>query len=330
MISSRSPETIPTVCCLGEVLIDFIAKEEGRLFEVSSFLKCPGGAPANVAVGVARLGVHTGFIGKVGLDAFGEFLVEELNRNGVDTKGIVRTNKAPTALAFVSRSKAGDRDFLFYREPCADALLTQDELPQDWLQGVQYLHFGGVSLTREPSRQATIHAIELAQSHGAIVSFDPNLRLDLWVDGLEGYQRTLRQVLKTVDIFLPSEEELEALFATKNMKHALIQAHELGPHTICLKRGNQGSLISTKSNDGTLDQFTQSPFDIPVRDTTGAGDGFNAGLLVGLAKGTSLREAVAQGTAVASLVITKIGAMTALPTQDELTKFMKKFAGKVS
>ena len=123
----------PDVLCLGEVLIDFIADTPGSLMSVSSFRKCPGGAPANVAVGVARLGIHCGFIGKVGDDQFGRFLTETLQSNGVNTNYLLSTSKAPTAIAFVALSSTGKPDFSFYRETCADLLLSEKELPQDWL-----------------------------------------------------------------------------------------------------------------------------------------------------------------------------------------------------
>jgi fructokinase len=317
--------SIPTVVCLGELLIDFIAEQPGPLSKVTSFQKCPGGAPANVAVGISRLGTSCGFIGKVGSDAFGEYLVTELDRNQVNTKGIIYTDQAPTALAFVSRSEIGDREFLFYREPCADVLLAETELPLEWLRNTEYLHTGGVSLTREPIRQATIRAMQVAKKHGAIVSFDPNLRLDLWMKGLAEYQQTLKKVLPNVDLLLPSEEELAAFMGIEDVVKALPEVHEFGPSIICLKRGKKGSLISIKEKDGTIQQFSQPSFEVPVMDTTGAGDGFNAGLLNGLANGLHLAEAVIQGTSVASLVITKIGAMTALPTLAEFKQFRKKF-----
>lgn len=310
--------------CLGELLVDFIAEQPGRLSTVSSFQKCPGGAPANVAVGIARLETPCGFIGKVGSDPFGKFLVAELTRNQVNTHGIVFTDEAPTALAFVSRSETGECEFLFYREPCADVMLTEAELPLEWLHGTKYLHCGGVSLTRTSSRQATLYAMEIAKKHGAIISFDPNLRPELWKRGLAEYQQTVKQLLSKVDIFLPSEDELTALVGKKDQVKALYEVHALGPSIICLKLGRYGSLISTQADDGTIHQFTQSPFDVPVLDTTGAGDGFNAGLLVGLANELPLADAVIQGTSVASLVITKIGAMTALPTRDELADFQQK------
>ncbi|MDO8125220.1 MAG: carbohydrate kinase [Candidatus Hermodarchaeota archaeon] len=324
MNASNPEDKVPLVACLGEVLIDFISEEKGSLDSVASFRKHSGGAPANVAVGISRLGVTCGFIGKVGSDTFGEFLKTSLKENGINIEGIVETKEAPTALAFVSRSITGERHFIFYRDPCADVLLTEDDLPKDWLRKIKYLHVGGVSLTRNPSRQTTLRAIEIARKNGAVITFDPNLRLDLWSGGLHECRKILHIVLARTDIFLPSQHELLLIMDTEQIDDAFSRAHKLGPHTICLKCGADGSRISTKTAKGKYDQFSQKALDVNVVDTTGAGDGFNAGLIVGLVKGMNIREAVRQGTAVASLVITKIGAMTALPTEQELSKFLMK------
>ncbi|MFX1299368.1 MAG: carbohydrate kinase family protein [Promethearchaeota archaeon] len=324
MNASIPEDQAPIVACLGEALIDFIAEEKGSLDIGASFRKYPGGAPANVAVGISRLGVTCGFIGKVGADSFGAFLKTSLKENGVNIEGIVDTKEAPTALAFVSRSTTGERHFLFYRDPCADVLLTEGDLHQDWLRKIKYLHVGGVSLTRNPSRQTTFRAIELARKNGAVIAFDPNLRLNLWSGGLHECRKVLQKVLTRTDVFLPSQQELLLIMDTEQIDDALSHVHQLGPHTICLKCGADGSRISTKTANGKYDKFSEKALDVNVVDTTGAGDGFNAGFIAGLVKGMNIREAVRQGTAVASLVITKIGAMTALPTEQELSQFLMK------
>jgi fructokinase len=322
MTAGQRGQAIPTVLCLGEVLIDLIAETPGSLTTASRFLKCAGGAPANVAVGIARLGVSCGFTGKVAADPFGDFLVSTLHANGVDTRRVVRTREAPTALAFVSRSAGGERDFLFYRNPCADAQLTEEDLPLDWLQQVRFLHIGGVSLSRDPSRQATLRAIKHAKANRAVVTFDPNLRLDLWRDDLAECRRLVRRALGFTEIFLPSEEELLLLMDTENLEQAISQVLALGPRVVCVKQGARGALIVTKSASNKPEGFRQPAFAVPVVDTTGAGDGFNAGLIAGLVTGMTLAEAARQGTGVAGLVITKKGAMSALPTRRQLTHFL--------
>jgi len=312
----------PTVLCLGEALIDFIAETPGSLATASTFLKCAGGAPANVAVGIARLGVSCGFIGKLAADSFGDFLLETLKTNGVDVQRVVRTCDAPTALAFVSRTLRGERSFLFYRNACADSQLTEKDLPLDWLEHARFLHIGGVSLSSGPSRQATLRAIEHAKANHAVVTFDPNLRMDLWKDGLEECRQVVRSALRFAEVFLPSEEELLLLMETNDLDKAVAEVLDLGPSAVCVKQGPKGASVVVKSVSGTVEKFRQHAFTVPVVDTTGAGDGFNAGLLAGLAAGMTLPMAVRQGTGVAALVITKRGAMSALPTRRQLLRFM--------
>ena len=322
MNAGQHGRAIPTVLCLGEALIDFIAETAGSLATAPRFLRCAGGAPANVAVGIARLGVACGFIGKVAADPFGDFLVTTLQTNGVDTRRVVRSRDARTALAFVSRTAGGERDFLFYRNLCADLQLTEKDLPLDWLQQARFLHIGGVSLSSDPSRQATLRAIEYAKANHVIVTFDPNLRLDLWKNGLAECRQVVRSALSSTEIFLPSEEELLLLMNTKDLDKAASQVLELGPRVVCVKQGPKGASVTAMSPQGRVEGFRQAAFTVPVVDTTGAGDGFNAGLLAGLANGMSLPVAVRQGTGVAALVITKKGAMSALPTYRQLRRFL--------
>jgi sugar/nucleoside kinase (ribokinase family) len=135
----------------------------------------------------------------------------------------------------------------------------------------------------------------------------------------------MHALLEYTDIFLPSHEELLTIMATKDLDAAIAKVHQKGPSLVCVKRGAQGSLISEKRSKGEFYQFSQKAFDIEIVDTTGAGDGFDAGLIVGLVRGLSLEDAVKQGTAMASLVITKLGAMTALPSETELESFLKRY-----
>lgn len=322
---TTNQSSVPTVLCLGEVLIDFIADTPGSLTTVPGFRKCPGGAPANVAVGVARLGVPCGFIGKVGDDQFGRFLTETLQSNGVNTQSLISTSEAPTAIAFVALSATGKPDFSFYREICADLLLSQKELPKDWLKQTQLLHIGSVSLTREPSRQATKRAAELVSKAGAIVTFDPNLRIDLWNGGIKECRQEVLSILPFADFFLPSIEELLLLTETQNLKKGIRKVLEMGPRVICVKMGSDGVLVVKASSNGAFEEYKQAAFPVEVTDTTGAGDAFNAGLITGIVEGLPLKKAVKQGNAVAALVITRKGAMTALPTRPQLEKFLDTF-----
>jgi fructokinase len=170
------------VVCTGELLIDFVSTRAGvSLIGAPAFVKAPGGAPANVAVGLAKLGVKSSFMGKVGNDDFGRFLAKTLSDNGVDVTPLSYSDTARTMLAFVSRTAEGERDFMFYRHPSADMLFEPAEVDRECIVRSRILHFGSISLISEPSRSATLHAVNLAEEQGLLVSYDPNLRLPLWL-----------------------------------------------------------------------------------------------------------------------------------------------------
>ncbi|MHA1220141.1 MAG: carbohydrate kinase family protein [Candidatus Heimdallarchaeota archaeon] len=316
------------IISIGEVLIDFISDEAGTLSQVDSFQKCPGGAPANFAVGIAKLGLKVLFLGKVGSDPFGNYLVDYLQKQGVNIDYIKYSqNKERTALAFVSLDKDLERDFLFYRRDAADLQLSREEIDASAFINVNYLHFGTVSLTNEPSRSATLKAIKECKKAGGKVCFDPNIRFDLWESEAK-LREVLDLVLQDIDILYPSEEELNFLVDNKvKSKEAIDELMKTYPiEIIALKKGKNGCAITSRSN-----YFVTIPsFNVPVVDTTGAGDGFNTGFIFGLAQGKNLEEAGIIGNAVGALVIQKKGAMTALPTLTELREFLINNKVKIS
>ncbi len=155
---------MPNVITHGEMLIDFVPTVSGvTLIEVPAFVKAPGGAPANVAVGLARLGVAAGFMGQVGDDAFGHFLAQTLRANQVDVSGLRFSSEARTMLAFVSLRADGERDFMFYRHPSADMLYQPQDVNADYVRSAKIVHFGSISLISEPARSATLHAVQIAR-----------------------------------------------------------------------------------------------------------------------------------------------------------------------
>ena len=169
------------VIACGELLIDFVSTESGvTLAAAPAFKKAAGGAPANVAVGVARLGYRAGFLGQVGEDDFGHFLADTLAEAGVDTGGLRFSAEARTALAFVSLRADGERSFMFYRHPSADMLWRPEDVDAGYAAGTRIFHYGSISLIGEPSRSATLAALGHARAAGALISYDPNLRLALW------------------------------------------------------------------------------------------------------------------------------------------------------
>ncbi|HOS44683.1 MAG TPA: PfkB family carbohydrate kinase, partial [Armatimonadota bacterium] len=172
---------MPDVTCLGELLIDFTSLQPGAsLVETPGFEKHAGGAPANVAVGVCRLGGSAAFLGMVGWDEFGAYLAKMLADRGVDIAGLRRSDRAHTTLAFVALRADGEREFIFYRNPGADMLYSPADLDEGRVAAGTVFHHGSISFISAPNRAATLRAIAVAKAHGRLVSYDPNLRLNLW------------------------------------------------------------------------------------------------------------------------------------------------------
>ena len=319
---------MPEIISLGESLIDFVSTRHGvDLKNAPGFFKRAGGAPANMAFGLARLGVEVGFLGKVGEDQFGHFLAEELNEAGVDLSQLRFTAEANTTLAFVSLTESGERDFTFYRDPGADELLAAEEIDRDYVDSAALLHFGSLSLTHPDSREATFQAIEYAKQSGLTVSMDPNLRPSLWDDedkmkeaALEGLQRT--------DLVKLNGEELCLLADSDSLKKAANILLKKGPRLVVVTLGEHGSFYCH------ADGYDEVPgFEVEVQDTTGAGDGFTAGFFTCLAEDGSLgelgnmrdetlRKALRFGNAVAALTTTDRGATEAFPAREELESFL--------
>lgn len=319
----------PQVLILGELLIDFVATQRGYLRNSPGFYKCPGGAPANVAVGLKRLGVHTGFIGKVGDDEFGYFLKDVLEKEGIDTKRLHFTKEAKTTLAFVSLAEGGERDFIFYRDPGADELLRPEEIEEDYISSGKVLHFGSLSLTSEPARSATLKAIEYAHQHGLAISFDPNLRPSLWQDEREMKEVTL-QFITQCDVLKLSEDEAEFLSGKGGVESGSRVLFDNRISLIIVTLSKKGCFYKTKRGIGRV-----KGYNIPVKDTTGAGDGFMAGFLAYIIKsnliskldslkGKELSETLRYANAVAAMVITEFGAMSALPTEEQVRRFIQR------
>jgi len=317
---------MPDVVCLGELLIDFVPTVTGTsLIDAPAFKKAPGGAPANVAVGLARLGVPSAFMGKVGDDPFGHFLAQTLADGGVDVRPLRFTGQARTALAFVSLRSDGEREFMFYRHPSADMLLTPDEIDEAVLRGAKALHFGSISLIGEPARSATLHAIEVARGAGCLISCDPNLRLALWPDRAAARAGLLLAIQKAQLVKI-SDEELRFLTDSDDPSAARDQLWHDGLELMVVTLGSAGCVYFTRSGEGVV-----VGFGVAAVDATGAGDAFVAGLLQGVVadRGVAgdlarLRELCRFANAVGALTTTERGAIPALPTRDRVEALMAR------
>ena len=315
---------------IGEVLIDFIPLQKGRaLKDVVGFERVPGGAPANVAVAVARFGGKAYMITKLGMDAFGDFLLEQLQQAGVNTETVKRTNEANTGLAFVSLRHDGERDFSFYRNPSADLLLSEKEIEDGWFEDGDILHFCSVDLVESPMKKAHIKAIHLAKEKGSIISFDPNVRIPLW-NNPETCRKTILEFVPMAHILKISEEELEFITGISNINEAIQSLFTGDVRAIIYTKGAEGVELYLKG------EVYQSPgYRIEVQDTTGAGDAFIGGFLYQLLeKGVRQetlekilrehhQEVLSFANASGALTTSGKGAIPSIPTKDEINCFLQ-------
>jgi fructokinase len=317
---------MPELVTFGELLIDFVPTVTGvSLTDAPAFVKAAGGATANVAVGAARLGVSAGFMGKVGDDAFGHFLTRELQQSGVNTRALRFTGDARTSLAFVSLRADGEREFIFYRQPGKDMLLdfAPDEVDTDGLRQAKVFHFGSISLVAEPSRSATQLAISTARSAGLLVSYDPNLRMSVW-PSVEDARAGLMHGWREAHIVKASEEDAAFLTGGTDLDAAVEGLWHDDLRLLVVTLGRQGCRYFTPQFRGEV-----AGFDVTAIDTTGAGDGFMAGLLSGLIKQpdalddeAKLRDIARYANAVGALTTTQRGAIPALPTTAQVEAFL--------
>ncbi len=312
------------VVALGELLIDFVPTVSGvTLLEAPAFQKAAGGAPANVVVGLARLGVAAGFMGQVGDDAFGHFLAQTLRANGVEVSALRFSREARTALAFVSLKADGDRDFMFYRHPSADMLYRPEDVDDAYIRRAKVFHFGSISLISEPSRSATLHAVEVAQAAGLLISYDPNLRLNLWPASAAA-KTGLKQGWALANVIKASEEELLFLNGAADLAQIVQRLWHPGLKLLVVTRGRAGCTYFTPTFTGDV-----AGFPVEAVDTTGAGDSFVAGLLQGLLatptalqQEAQLRAICRYANAIGALTTTQRGAIPALPTAAQVAAFL--------
>ncbi|KAK6255391.1 Carbohydrate kinase PfkB - like 6 [Theobroma cacao] len=320
------PSDKSLIVSFGEMLIDFVPTESGvSLAEAPGFLKAPGGAPANVAIAVARLGGKASFVGKLGDDEFGHMLADILKKNGVSEDGILFDQGARTALAFVTLRADGEREFMFYRNPSADMLLKPEELNLDLIRSSKVFHYGSISLIVEPCRSAHLKAMEVAKQSGALLSYDPNLRLPLWPSADEARKQIL-SIWDKADVIKVSDVELEFLTGSDKIDdETAMKLWHPNLTLLLVTLGEKGSRYYTKNFHGSVDAFH-----VNTVDTTGAGDSFVGALLCKIVEDptileneSKLREVLKFANACGAITTTKKGAIPALPTEADALALIK-------
>ncbi|GFI23626.1 fructokinase [Lachnospiraceae bacterium] len=313
------------VTALGELLIDFtengVSNQGNPLFEAN-----PGGAPCNVLAMLSRLERKTAFIGKVGKDFFGEQLRNAIMEVGINADSLYQDAEVHTTLALVHTYPDGDRDFSFYRNPGADMMLTEAEIPAQQIRDSKIFHFGTLSMTHEGVRAATRKAVGIAKESGAIISFDPNLRPPLW-KSLEDAKEQVKYGLEHCDVLKISDNEIQWFTGESDFDagiEMLRQQYQIP--LILLSMGKEGSRAYYKDFRVEVKPFLQEN----TIETTGAGDTFGACCLHYILKyGTEgfdeskLVEMLTFANAAASIITTRKGALRVMPSLAEIEQLIK-------
>jgi fructokinase len=315
------------VVALGELLIDFtnndLSEQGNPMFEAN-----PGGAPCNVLSMLQNLGNSTAFIGKVGDDFFGRLLKERIEKQGIDASGLVMDKNVPTTLAFVNKLPNGDRDFSFYRNPGADMMLTADDVMKNrtLLENAEVFHFGTLSMTDEPAREATKLAVDIAKNSGAMISFDPNYREPLWKSVDEAVM-AMQYGFEKCDVLKISDNEVELFTGLKDIEAGAKKIQkDYDIPIVFATLGADGSMALYKDYVLKKEGF-KNPDTI---ETTGAGDTFCACAIDfvrrnGLDELTEekLSECLTFANAAASIITTRRGALSVMPALDEINAVVR-------
>lgn len=316
--------------CMGEILIDFFPIEEHG--QTVGFRMFPGGAPMNVAIGLARLGQPIAFVSKVSTDYFGRFLRHYLEAEHVNTRFLI-SDPALSTLAFVAVEN-NEPTFTFYGEGAADTLLKVEDLPSALFEQTRVLQVGGISLLRGSTPNTILAAVE--RMHGrALIAFDPNIRPALVEDGAS-YRVLLDKLFRMADLVKISAVDLEWLMPDVSLNKAAAEVATRGAALTVVTRGALGAM-ALRASDGAPEVFEVPGFSVTVVDTVGAGDAFNSGLIAALAEhgavtraalqslpADDIREVLRFASATAALNVQKAGANP--PTRAEVAAFLEQHA----
>lgn len=313
------------VCALGELLIDFtengISRQGNTIMEAN-----PGGAPCNVLAMLTKLGRKTTFIGKVGKDIFGRQLKNVVSEIGIDITGLAEDETVNTTLAFVHTLEGGDREFSFYRDPGADIMLSKSDLKPEIIENSRFFHYGSISMTNSICEVATKNAVEIAEKAGCILSFDPNLRENLW-DSLDTAREKIEYGLNHCDILKISDNEIQWLTGEIDFDKAVqIIKNKYRISLILLSMGKNGSKAYSQTG------YAFAPI-TPVEtiETTGAGDTFLGCILSKILdygmkdfSDDELKEMLIFANTAAAIVTTRKGALRVMPEYDEIKALIEK------
>ena len=315
----------PEIIALGEALVEIMRPSTGLPLDQPGTFQGPfaSGAPAIFAVAAARLGAQVGFIGQVGVDAFGRLLRRRLESEGVDLECLQVSKEYATSAAFVAYSADGSREFVFHLRHAAAGAMDPQAIPPAYFSAVKWLHISGSFLAlSEASREICSKAVNLTRKVGGKISFDPNLRPELM--SVSDSRKIFAPYLEIADVLLPTAEEARALSSFADDDDAARSLSAKSGRVLALKRGAKGSTFYTSGK-----RLDIPGFQVEEMDPTGAGDCFNAACLVGLSKGWPMEQIARFATAAGALAVTRPGPMEGAPTTSEVERFLATVDGSV-
>lgn len=327
--------------CMGRSSIDLYSNDVGTPFvDIGSFAAYVGGSPTNISVGAKRLGLHTAILTAVGEDPVGDFILNFLNNEGVETKFVPRKPANRSSAVVLGIEPPNKFPLVYYRENCADINLTIDDVLAAPIDDCQVFQFAGTNLSQEPSRSATLFAAEQARLHGAKVVLDIDFRPDQWHD-VRAFGVTIRSALRLVDLVIGTEDEINAAMLTDpaqmrvtdsqvsdtkvegDSRTAIETMLQHGLQAVIEKVGADGAKIHL--SDGTV---TDVPgFPVEIYNILGAGDAFGGGFLYGYVQGWDLYKCARLGNACGAVVVTKHGCANFMPSMGEIETFVASYGG---
>ena len=302
------------VICLGDLFVDFVPHTE--IHGQWLYLPSPGGAPGNVAAGLAKLGHSALMVSRVGDDSLGRLLIAALSRHGVDVSGIVSSPTEQAGLSVVTLDEDGERSFLFYHDRPADQSIHAADIQPAWFERAKLLHVGILPLASPVSATAQRKAMDLAEALGIPISCDVNFRPAMWSDA-SAMLDAGREVISRAAIVKLSEEELRSLEPGHDIDDAVEALWHGRIQCLSVTRGSEGALLYTPAG-----RFACDGFRVDAQDTTGAGDAYTAAVLSGVLRGAEPADLLRRACAAGALAASRKGAMDSLPARDEIAAFL--------
>ncbi|NLJ18912.1 sugar kinase [Globicatella sulfidifaciens] len=296
------------VLAIGEILVDMISEEYDDNFNTNTYRRYFGGSPSNIAMNVKKLGINSIVTSAVGNDGFGDFLIDRLQKEEIDTSHIQRVDYA-TSMVLVTKSKATPKP-IFYRE--ADYHLEYNEKLSNAIKNSKIIHFSCWPITRTSSQAVIRQCINEAKAHNVLVCFDPNYHIGLWPKGEDGLDQ-LKGIIKMVDIVKPSIEDAERIFGKRSVEEYIDEFLKLGVKLVIFTLGAEGAIVSNGKETIKFDTFATK-----VEDTTGAGDAFWSGFYTAIVKGYPIKKAFEFGFAVSAYKLQYTGAVVDLPSLEKI------------